>query len=284
MGATPTFDLYVDDSGSRMPDRVAPLPRADGVDAFALGGFMIPAEQAGMVHAEVANLVGRYDLAGPLHSHEIRCRKGVFAWLGQDRDRAARFQADLSDLIARLPIHVTACVVHRPGYNARYRALYGDGRWRLCRSAYQILVERCAKIAAAQDRMLKVFVEACGKREDRDIRDYHARLIQTGADFDKGTSGKYDPLLASGFARTLVRNPTFIRKSNPMGQIADILLWPVVKGCYDPDYRPFRHLVAHSKLIDRTLAHGLVNCGIKYYCFDPEAPAVTSVGTVGSTL
>ncbi len=54
-----------------------------------------------------------------------------------------------------------------------------------------------------------------------------------------------------------------------MIQLADIVLYPMVKGGYEPNYRPYRHLMENKKLIDAVLApEDLPSCGIKYSCFE----------------
>jgi len=72
MGATPTFDLYVDDSGSRLPDHPNRELRRDGMDAFALGGVIVAAEDAPRIYDLVEKFRAELDLAYPLHSHKIR--------------------------------------------------------------------------------------------------------------------------------------------------------------------------------------------------------------------
>ena len=51
-----------------------------------------------------------------------------------------------------------ACVVDRPGYDARYREKYGRRQWHLCQTAFSIVVERAAKYARDSGRKLRVNV------------------------------------------------------------------------------------------------------------------------------
>src|SRR6516162_2327319 len=144
---TSTYHLYLDDSGTRYPRRKSSA-RLDGLDYFAMGGLLVPSERINDALLAHAELVNRHGILAPLHSNSIRVRKGAFAWLEHDRERACRFYADLERTLCQLPGYVVGCVIHRPGYNDRYAPLYGKARWDLCKSAYTISVERAAKFAA----------------------------------------------------------------------------------------------------------------------------------------
>ncbi len=268
MGSTPTFDLYIDDSGSRLPDRPSKDDRRDGLDAFALGGVLIKAEEAPQLFDLVEGLRSSLGLTYPLHSHKIRSRAQEFSWLGADKERASKLYGGIEHIVRTMPGWVTACVVHRPGYNERYKALYGDKRWELCRTAYQILLERCAKFAAVYGRRLKVFAEATGRAEDRSLRDYQKTLLAQGAEFDTLQSAKYSPMASDEMSKTVIKNIDFIRKEQPFAQAADLVLYPLIKGRYQPSYPPFRMLCEVRKVIDYALPDGLGQCGVKYSCFD----------------
>lgn len=264
---TPTYDLYIDDSGTRLPDRRASERRDDGIDAFALGGFLVESEgapQAVELHKEFIQAQG---LTYPLHSNPIRCKKGNFRWLANDESRAKQFYAELSRLLLNAPGLLIACVVHRPGYNSRYVPLYGAARWMLCKSAYAILVERAAKYAHSHGRRLRVYIESSGKREDRILREYHRELATEGMPFQPQTSHRYSPLCPEALRAILMKNPQFIKKTNPLAQLADLVLYPVVKGGYEQNYQPYRLLKESGKLIDAHVADPEI-LGIKYYCFD----------------
>lgn len=263
-----SFHLYLDESGSRNPDHQQ-SPRADGLDHFAFGGLLLKSEDTLRVKELHATFMKRFELKHPLHSTEIRGRKANFAWLGRDSARATQFHEALDQLMMEIPGHVTGCVVHRPGYDARYRDRYGDERWRLCKSAYTIVVERAAKIARANGRKLLVYVEACGKREDREIAAYHKDMRKEGMYFDARTSAMYKPAGATLLEETLTSTPYFVKKSHPIMQMSDLVLYPIVKGRYDASYKPFQQLRNAGKLIDATLSHDeRKEIGIKYYCFD----------------
>lgn len=268
MGVTPTYDLYIDDSGSRDPDHDGDAGRRDRLDAFALGGVLLPAEKSFELAEKVRAFCVKLEITYPLHSTEIRCRKSNFRWVEQDKDRTQRLYEGLAEIVAGLPGWVTAAVVDRPGYNARYKDKYGGKRWPLCETAYQILIERAAKVAANDGRRLKVFVAQTGKREDCRIREYHRALLEKGMGFSQVTSSAYKPMTPADFQSVLIKNPHFVTSSNALVQVADLVLYPVVKGGYDPNYRPYRQLLEHTKLIDCRLSDALANCGVKYSCFD----------------
>jgi len=273
---TPSFDLYLDDSGSREPDHVLFPPRRDGLDHFALGGILLESERLSELIRAYEAFVDRHGIDYPLHSTKIRSRKDSFRWLEKDPERARRFYGDLCGLVCDSPGVVVACCVDRPGYNALYEAKYGNERWRLSKSAYTIVVERAVKYALRLDRKLNVYVEQTGKKEDNEIRRYHRDMIDDGMYFDKVNSGKYAPLSAEYFARTLFKEPRFVNKGNVPAQIADLVLYPVVKGGYDPSYQPYVDLLRANKLIDAHIAESEVRqMGIKYYCFDRREPPAT---------
>jgi Protein of unknown function (DUF3800) len=266
---TPSFDLYLDDSGTRFPDRAPQQNRDDGIDCFSLGGILVKSEDVSSLIAMMNEFKKRNEIAYPLHSHKIRTKKGDFLWLKTDAERARNFYADLNELIQNIPGYVVGCCVHRPGYNNRYAAKYAHQPWEMCKSAYTIVVERAAKFALMHGRKLVVYVEETGKCEDRAIRSYHDSLRSQGMYFDAENSAKYAPLAADGFASVLMKNPKFVKKDNVGAQMADIVLYPVVKGGYDPTYCPYQSLVAAKKLIDCALTEEEAKVmGIKYFCFD----------------
>lgn len=267
---TPSLDLYLDDSGTRNPDgKASTWNRRDKMDHFALGGLLIKSELLSQIIDAYDEFCRDHHINYPLHSNSIRVKKGDFVWLESDIDRASKFYRALGEFLCNLPGHVAACVVHRPGYDERYRDLYQQNRWELCKSAYTIVVERAVKIALAHGRKLVVYVEASGKHEDRMIKEYHKHMLQSGMYFDAARSKKYTPLNGSAFSSALMKNPIFVRKENKPAQIADLLLYPVVKGRYDPTYPPYRRLVESGMLADSLVAEAdRPQLGIKYYCFD----------------
>ena len=234
-----------------------------------MGGLLIPAEHVKMLENCLVSLRERHGIEVPFHSSKMRSRKDGWGWLGIDMERATLLYHDLNKLIECMPGHATGCIVHRPGYVARYSYYPKAERWRLCKSAYAILVERAAKLAMAQGRKLAVYVEQTGVKEDKAIREYHRSLRQDGMIFNPVTSLEYKPFEANGFRLSLLENPYFFDKNNVIGQLADLLLYPLIKGKYDPSYKPYQLLRESGRIIDQSLSEEDLNLGVKYYCFDP---------------
>jgi hypothetical protein len=266
----PNLILYFDDTGSRFPDHQPALARQDTMDCFGLGGILFGSEQVRRIQELHRTFCQRWNIISPLHSNEIRTEKGNFSWLGRVAPMIRQaFHEDLAHLIGTLPVLVIACVVDRRGYNDRYFELYRDKRWMLCKTAFAILLERAAKFADHSAQQLEVYFEACGKKEDRDIIGYQRAIKRDGMPFDANRSTKYAPLAAADFRRILLGDPKRRSKDVPMCQIADLVLYPVAKGGYAPEYLPLRHLRNSGKLIDSHVSSERIDeLGIKYFCFD----------------
>ena len=275
MQAQRTFCFYIDDSGSRDPDRRS-SPQAAAHDWYALGGVIIDESLKDDADARIVAFRKRWLQMGdaPLHSIDIRCHKHAFRWLAEvSAQRKQEFMGELAALIQGLPIYVLACVIDRPGYNDRYLQTYGRRRWRLCKTAFSIAVERAAKFARAHDARLRVFVETSDKHAHRHLRGYYADLRSEGAPFNSATSEKYAPLAGESMRQTLLELQ-FKPKRSRLMQIADLVLWPVCKGRYDAGNRAYLALCDGGKLLDSVCnaSNGLQ--GIKYFCFDlAEAPS-----------
>jgi len=264
----PTLHLYLDDGGIPCPNRPSSVNERQR-DYFAFGGIILKSEQVDSVKQAHEVLTSRYSIGYPLHSYEIRNATNNFVWLGTDAKKREAFLADLSVFVAALPGHATACVIHRPGYNARYQEQYGQNRWRLCKTAYTIVVERAAKLARRVNRRLLVHVERGGKLEYQLLMQYHREMRQSGMYFDKMRSDKYAPLSTEELNSTVIGKLNFVLKQHPMMQVADLLLYPIVRGRYQPSYRPYQHLVSSKRIVDSFLtATEIETMGIKYSCFD----------------
>lgn len=264
-----TFDLYLDDSGIRYPDRKPPSSRSDGIDHFALGGLLIASEKLEVLIERYNQFANKYDIDYPLHSHKIRTKKEEFRWLANDDVKVQEFYRDLEDLLCQVPGHAIACCIDRPGYNLRYKEKYGSNRWQLCKSAYTIVVERAAKFSMRNDRKLIVYVEETGKYEDKSIKQYHRDMVGEGMYFDRERSSIYQPLQGEDFSKVLMKNPNFVKKQNKAMQIADLILYPIVKAGYDKQYKPYLLLKNAGKIINSALDecdHRMM--GVKYYCFN----------------
>ncbi|MFZ1180541.1 MAG: DUF3800 domain-containing protein [Herbaspirillum sp.] len=265
----PEYHFYMDDSGSRDPDRNR-AKNATGPDCFALGGLLINSADKETAKAVITDFRNRWaEMEGaPLHSYDIRNKSDGLHWLSKlSSDRNMEFIDDLTVLIAHLPIHVLACVIDRPGYNRRYMKTYGERRWKLCRTAFNIAVERAAKVAIHDQMRLRVYVERSDKTTETQFKDYFDELRNQGLPFDVDTSEKYRPLAARQLHVSLFEFRVKTKESLLM-QLADLVLWPVCQGGYDKNHRAYQELVKAGKLLDVrcTEENGLL--GIKYSCFD----------------
>lgn len=273
------FNLYVDDSGTRHPDRV--LVEAHKGDWFALGGVLLKADDEVEARQLHQAFCARWAITVPLHSVKIRHRNAEFAWLkSAPSERVQEFYKDLTDTLLAMPVLGHACVIDRPGYRARYFERYGRQRWDLCKTAFSVLCERVAKFAALHDRRVSIFVEESDPRSDRLIRTYFKKLRTEGMPFDKMNSSQYQPLAVSELAHRLL-DLKFKRKSSPLMQIADLYLYPICRERCDPHYFPARELRNCRKLIDQSLGpEKISHLGIKYSCFDSDSKK----GLVSETL
>jgi hypothetical protein len=260
--------LYLDDSGTRNPDRRVPemfMYR----DWFTLGGYLSKEEDEGAIRTSHANFCERWHINYPLHSYDIRAETERFTWLSALDDREhERFMRELGEMLLTIPVVGFACVVDRPGYNKRYREQYGRQTWMLCRTAFAVVVERAAKHAMRNNCRLRVYVEEGDKTADDMIRNYYASLRKDGMPFSSGTSAKYAPLNAEQLAHTLY-DLDFKAKSSPLAQIADLYVYPIARGGYDSDYFPYTQLRTRGRLIDCLLKdEEIPHLGIKYSCFE----------------
>jgi hypothetical protein len=264
--------LYIDESGSRNPDNSPTLARIDGIDAFSFGGFLINAEDIDSAIASISNFKEKWGIKYPLHSRKIRSARDEFGWLNKCPVRREEFMSDLDSLIITLPIVCIAAVVHRPGYVERYKSKYNNQLWLMCKTAYSVLIERSVKYAMSQNRKIEIFFEECGKVEDRNLIEYSRSLKKSGMPFDNGGATGYKALSPTEFSTWILGEPHRRSKRDPMLQLADLLVYPIAKAGYDPDYPPFASLRQNKKLIDSLLEpadHKLR--GIKYSCFpEPE--------------
>jgi hypothetical protein len=244
--------LYFDDSGVRRPDHNPQEPRRDRMDYFALGGILLHEEEIGALIVAHRAFTAKWNVTEPLHSTRIRGRRGAFAWLGRDASQEEDFLGDIETLILGLPIISIACVIDRPGYVARYAERYGQP-WLLCKTAFAILVERAAKYATRCGARLEIYFEESGEQEDRDIQSYARALENEGMPFDPASSGVYQGLRADDFKAILIGQPNRVTKKVPMMQIADLVLYPMVKGGYDQSYRPHAKLMEAARIVDAKL-------------------------------
>jgi hypothetical protein len=262
------MSLYLDDSGTRNPDRKLPQQFMFR-DWFTLGGFVCNEEEEGVIETTHEKFCKKWGITYPLHSYDIRAATGDFTWLsGLKEADHSRFMRDLGDMLLTVPVIGHACVVDRPGYNERYRAKYGRQTWMLCRTAFAVVVERAAKHARTNNRRLRVYVEEGDKSADEMIRSYYKALRTEGMPFAADMMAKYAPLTQEELAFTLY-DLKFKAKTSPLAQIADLYVYPMARGGYDPDYFPYTRLKDLRRLIDCLLTEEEIpHLGIKYSCFE----------------
>lgn len=274
---TDVVNFYMDDSGTRHPDHDPGKRAAHNYDWFALGGILVRDADEPKARELHDAFCRKWGLTCPIHSVEVRARNKGFLWLEKrpqsDKDK---FYEDLYQLLKKVPVTGLACVIDRPGYNARYREKYGRQRWSLCKSAFNISVERAAKFARARSCRLRVSPERCNKPEDRMLKSYYDDLKVTGQPFAPDTSEKYRPLTPAEFKETLYEFK-LKAKTSPMAQLADLYLWPICMGGYKVDTRPYKRLKDDGKLIECGMPEAdWLMLATKYYCFDDPKRAPTN--------
>src|SRR5262249_49569939 len=157
-----------------------------------------------------------WGIAYPLHSYDIRAETGNFTWLrALNWTEKNKFFGGLSRMLLGLPVIGHACVIDRPGYNARYREQYGRQTWVLCKTAFSVVCERAAKHARENGCKLRVYVEEGDRTADNKIREYYRSLRTTGMPFAVSSSAKYAPLSREQLAETLY-DLDFKAKTSPM--------------------------------------------------------------------
>lgn len=262
--------LYIDDSGTRHKNHKA--RRSDGHDWFALGGVILAERDQNTFRARHRELQEKWGFTAPLHSSEIRNRTGNFGWLRRlTRERLDQFLGDVQTLATRPELTALACVVDRSGYDRRYEH-YGPGKWSMCKAAFSIVVERAVKFARRRGERLRVYVERSDRKTDRRVKGYYEELRRGGLPFNSTNSARYSPLEAVHFRETLFEFRTKDKSSPPM-QIADLCVYPIARGGYEPDYKPFVALREAGTLIDCKVDDSRVaEVGSKYYCFDSVEP------------
>lgn len=262
------LNFYMDDSGTRTPDRRPLAFDPAARDFFALGGVLINEEDEAGARKLHADFCARWSIDYPLHSVEIRHGTGAFTWLKRDGAEYGKFMRDLTRTLLAMEVLGVACVMDRPGYDARYRSKYGRRQWHLCQTTFAIVVERAAKLARRDGRKLRVMPERSNKSDEDRIRRYYNDLATSGPPFERASSARYAPLAATEFAETL-HEIRFKSKSSPMAQVADLFLWPIALAGYEPDNRAYVAIRDAGRLIESRLAdEEIETCGSKYSCFD----------------
>lgn len=264
------YNLYLDESGTRHPDHSQGNAPQHGYDWFAVGGVLVNEADEEEVRNLYAQFTEKWDISTPLHSSEIRAQKNNFAWLYKlPKIEQDEFYEELYLLMRDCPLTGIACVIDRPRYNIRYKETYGDKQWLLCKTAFNIVVERATKVARYNDAAIRIFPEECNKKEDQFIKGYYDLLKSSGMPFSETSSERYGPLQAVDFKSSLY-DLKFKKKSSPLIQLADLFLWPMCMGGYDTNNRPYKRLLEDQKLLAVNIgtAEAPYLIETKYSCFD----------------
>jgi Protein of unknown function (DUF3800) len=268
MQRPPPIHFYMDDSGTRTPDRAPTRFVPGSPDHFALGGVLVRGEDEDQVRSAHRRLCDTWGINYALHSVDIRAGANDFAWVTRDSDDYEPFMRDLTHLLTTIPVLGLACVIDRPGYDHRYRRQYGRRQWHLCHTAFTIAVERAAKYARSMGRALRVYPEQSAKKDERRIRRYYRDMCAEGLPFNPERSGVYRPLHAHECGETLIEL-RFKAKTSPPMQIADLYLWPIARKAYGQAERPYRAFYDAGRLMECHLTQEEIpRRGTKYYCFE----------------
>lgn len=262
------LNFYMDDSGSRRPNRASITVDPKHPDYFALGGVLIKEEDEAVARAAYASLCEAWSITYPLHSADIRHASKDFSWLRRNSLEYVPFMRDLTRMLTTIPVLGIACVIDRPGYEARYRRMYGRNQWNLCQTAFCIAVERAAKYAHSIGHTLRVLPECSSRVEDQRLVRYFNDMRAKGLPFDSGRSGQYAPLSNDQCGKTLIEL-RFKRKQSPLVQIADLYLWPIANERYCPGGRPYAAFHNAGRLIENVLSDEEIDAlGTKHFCFE----------------
>ena len=266
---TNKYVFYMDDFGTRTTCKGTTTIDSPAHEfSFALGGTIVAFADVAALSAKLEAFCDKWKVPS-LHGNKIRSAKGKFGFLKKDPEKRGDFFSDLDDLVLDDRLIAHACVVCRPGYRDRYLNVYADAssRWDMSKTAFDISVERAAKFAMQEGRMLDVVYERTGAREDRLIDRYFADLKEVGLQFCEKSSGQYDPLTGKQFNEHL--NIIWSDgKNNPLLQLADLVVHPVSHITCGKNNRAYNSLVNKKMLLD--FKHKDENVGVKYYCYDGE--------------
>jgi hypothetical protein len=265
----PLLHLYIDESGSRHPDK-AGVQSKRGDDWFSIGGVLIEQEREAAAKAHLAEFKGKWpQIRVPLHMTDMNSEKKGFAWIGKlDDERRTKFWTDLRTMLALVPVAGAACVIDRPGYNARgYGSRAGDAKWLLCRSAFDILIDRSAKFAKSRGRRLRVFYERSDPTTDQRVESYFQNIRDNGLAFDANTSARYRPMPQAEL-KELLLDIEGKPKENRIMQIADSYIYAISRGSYNRKFHVYRRMLEAGKLITSQVpGEDAAILGIKKYCF-----------------
>ena len=235
--------------------------------SFGLGGLLVDATHVAEIADAVRSFCARWDVP-ELHGNKIRAGKGKFGFVKKDKEKKQHFLSELEALIIDRRLIPHACVICRPGYRDRYVEKHPNGtRWEMSRTAFDISVERAAKLARQKGCILDIVYERTGKKEDQLIEQYFRDLSGTGMGFDSSNSEKYAPLKRNELMETLnkIRSDG---KSNSMLQLADLVLHPLCHITSGKPNRAHQAMCTNEMIIDYHSDDEHI--AVKYSCYDGE--------------
>ena len=145
------LNRYLYDSGTRHPSHKIGNAPAHGYDWFALVGVFVEDDHESAARELHQRFIEKWSIDAPLHSSEIRSKNDNFLWLRElSKEHQDQFYEELYVLMRDSPVVGIACVVDRPGYNARYAEQYHQNPWLICTTAFGVVVERAAKFARSR--------------------------------------------------------------------------------------------------------------------------------------
>jgi len=259
----------MDETGTRHPDKKSnETGRAS--DCFGLGGLLIRKEDEAEAGQLYQDIVQKWNIQTPFHLTDMRSRRKGFSWLGRrSQHEQDAFWSDYHAFLRSIPALATGCIISRPGYLARgYLELHPDTKWLLCRSAFDITVERATKYAILNVCKLDIVFEGSIPTNDIMMKGYFSNLKDNGLEFDPANSEKYKPLDASAFRETL-GTIQWKTKESRMLQIADSYIYSIARQTYDRNFPMYCHLRDARRIINFALGDvdRIKAMGIKYYCY-----------------
>lgn len=262
------YVFYMDDFGTRTTCKGASNGSSPAHElSFALGGVIVASEDVDELSNKVKAFCEKWDVPS-LHGNKIRAGKGKFGFLKSDKSKRTAFFSDLEQLILDDRLVAHGCVICRPGYRDRYLQKFPDStRWAMSKTAFDISVERAAKLAMQSGRKLDVVYERAGEKEDRLLERYFADLKAAGLGFCAERSKPYGPLTGAQFMNHLnVIWPD--GKGNHLLQLADLVIHPISQITCGKPNRAYSQLADRKMLLD--FKHKDASVGVKYFCFDGE--------------
>jgi len=263
-----TCTFYMDETGNRHPDKKTDASR-QGRDWFGFGGVIVNSEDADALKNSVKLFAIKWRLRGPAHMTDMLAQAKVFSFLERlPQSQVDEFWDDWRKVLCNAQAVGLGCIIDRPGYVKRgYLEQFNkESRWLLCRSAFDISVERAAKIARLDGRKLHVVFEHDPAMNEK-VKSYFRNLKENGLEFDTIRSSQYMPLTREQFLETLGRidhKP----KEHSVLQVADSYIYTMARYKYDKRFWLWRHLRDRRRIADFSVPTGMSpTLGVKYYCF-----------------